>query len=75
MGGSKLGRYKEVPPGSGNYMTIQSYYEDYKRCTPCGCYIQYDGNFCPCCGCKLRVRANNKKYRVLGMMLRGVKRI
>ena len=34
-----------------------------KRCNKCGLFIQWDGFFCPCCGCRLRLKPRNGKYK------------
>jgi hypothetical protein len=37
------------PISSGRYATGQ------KRCQICEMYVKWDGIFCPCCGCRLRI--------------------
>ena len=39
----------QKPVGSGRYATGQ------KRCQICEIFIKWDGIFCPCCGCRLRI--------------------
>ena len=43
-------RHKAYKPyGSGRYAIGQ------KRCQICEIFIKWDGIFCPCCGCRLRI--------------------
>ena len=37
-----------------------------KRCQICGIFIKWDGIFCPCYGCRLRVGPRLFKYKVHG---------
>ena len=34
-----------------------------KRCNECGIFIKWEGIFCPCCGCRLRLKPRNSKYK------------
>jgi len=34
-----------------------------KRCNICEIFIECDGNFCPCCGNKLRTKPRSRKLR------------
>jgi hypothetical protein len=44
-------RHKASGPISyGRYATGQ------KRCQICEIFIKWDGIYCPCCGCRLRIR-------------------
>jgi rRNA maturation endonuclease Nob1 len=47
----------KLPETGGRYANGQ------KRCNVCDEYIFWDGNFCPCCGSRLRLRARNGVYR------------
>jgi hypothetical protein len=47
-------RYKVTKPtDNGRYMVGQ------KRCNSCAIFIRWDGIFCPCCNCRLRVSPRN----------------
>jgi|LWDU01.1.fsa_nt_gi rRNA maturation endonuclease Nob1 len=35
----------------------------FKRCTICAIYIKWEGNYCPCCGVKLKTSPTNNKAR------------
>ena len=39
------------------------YFEGQKRCKPCMLFINWEGIWCPCCGCKLRTMPKHTKYR------------
>lgn len=43
--------------GKGRYSLGQ------KRCNECDLFIKWEGNFCPCCGCRLRLKPRNGKYK------------
>ena len=45
------------PISSGRYATGQ------KRCQTCDLFMHWDGIFCPCCGCRLRVRPRLYKHK------------
>ena len=47
----------KLPAEGGRYANGQ------KRCNVCDEYIIWDGNFCPCCGGRLRLRTRNSTYR------------
>jgi hypothetical protein len=34
-----------------------------KRCQICDLFIKWDGVFCPCCGCRLRIGPRNFKFK------------
>ena len=34
-----------------------------KRCQICEVFIQWDGIWCPCCGCRLRHKPKNRKFK------------
>jgi len=34
-----------------------------KRCRNCETYIQWDGLWCPCCGCMMRAKPRNRKHK------------
>jgi hypothetical protein len=51
-------RYKiNKPCGTGRYSVGQ------KRCNHCNIFVKWDGIFCPCCGCRLRLKPRNGKYK------------
>ena len=53
-------RYKANMPGlGGRYTTGQ------KRCQICDIYIYWQGLFCPCCGCRLRNKPRNRKFKLI----------
>ena len=50
--------HRAMRPSSGRrYLTGQ------KHCQACEIFIKWQGFFCPCCGCRLRNKPRNKKYR------------
>jgi len=52
-------QYKaQKPPNASRYGSGQ------KRCQICEIYLKWDGLFCPCCGCKLRVKPRNRHWKV-----------
>ena len=51
-------RHKASGPISyGRYATGQ------KRCQICEIFIKWDGIFCPCCGCRLRIGPTLYKHK------------
>jgi hypothetical protein len=34
-----------------------------KRCQICAIYMRWDGIWCPCCGCRVRTRPRNSKFK------------
>lgn len=34
-----------------------------KRCNVCEIFLNWDGNWCPCCGMSLRTRPRTSKYK------------
>jgi hypothetical protein len=48
----------QKPVGSGRYATGQ------KRCQMCEMFIKWDGIFCPCCGCRLRIGPRLFKHKI-----------
>ncbi len=51
-------RHKAAKPvGAGRYASGQ------KRCQICELFINWDANFCPCCGYRLRGKPRNLKYK------------
>jgi hypothetical protein len=42
---------------SGRYAT------GHKRCQICDIFIKWDGLFCPCCGCRLRIGPRSFKFK------------
>ena len=46
------------PSGSfGRYATGQ------KRCQICAIFMKWDGLWCPCCGCRVRTKPRNSKFK------------
>ena len=46
------------PSGSfGRYATGQ------KRCQMCAIFMRWDGLWCPCCGCRVRTKPRNSKFK------------
>jgi len=41
-----------------------------KRCTKCGIYVEYDGNFCPCCSFRLRTHRRSSKDKLRNRMIK-----
>jgi hypothetical protein len=39
------------------------YEKGQKRCQTCGIFLNWEGNFCPCCGYRLRGKPRNTKYK------------
>jgi hypothetical protein len=51
-------RHKAHKPfGTGRYATGQ------KRCQICDLFMQSNGMWCPCCGCRLRIRPRLFKHK------------
>jgi hypothetical protein len=51
-------RHKAYKPvGSGRYAIGQ------KRCQICDMFLKWDGIFCPCCGCRLRIGPRLFKHK------------
>jgi hypothetical protein len=52
-------RHKAQKPldHSGRYAAGQ------KRCQICAIYMRWDGMWCPCCGCRVRTRSHNSKFK------------
>ncbi len=44
----------------GNVSTFYGH-KDHKRCSTCTTYIQWSGDYCPCCGCQLRAKPRYRK--------------
>lgn len=60
-------RYKaQKPTGIGRYASGQ------KRCQVCEKFINWGGNYCPCCGYKVRGRPRSRKYKA--KFLAGIKK-
>ena len=52
-------RHKALKPNrGGRYLAGQ------KRCQGCEIYIIWKGNFCPCCGNRLRTKPRNRKFKL-----------
>ena len=43
------------------YKAVGRYINGHKRCQICNLFIKWDGFFCPCCSCRLRVGPRNIK--------------
>jgi hypothetical protein len=41
----------------GRYATGQ------KRCQVCSIFMKWDGAWCPCCGCRVRTKPRNSKFK------------
>jgi hypothetical protein len=41
----------------GRYATGQ------KRCQLCSIFMKWDGLWCPCCGCRVRTKPRNSKFK------------
>jgi rRNA maturation endonuclease Nob1 len=52
--------HKAIKPknGGGRYISGQ------KRCQVCQVYINWKGDFCPCCGYRLRTKPRNRKFKL-----------
>jgi rRNA maturation endonuclease Nob1 len=50
--------HKAMRPSAG-----MRYLKGQKRCQGCQIFINWQGFFCPCCGCRLRNRPRNKKNK------------
>jgi hypothetical protein len=52
-------RHRAQRPASyfGRYATGQ------KRCQVCSIYMKWDGAWCPCCGCRVRTKPRNSKFK------------
>ena len=60
MGNSCSGiciRYKALKTQNGHYFV------GHKRCNYCEIFIKWDGDRCPCCSCKLRIRPRKKSNK------------
>jgi hypothetical protein len=46
----------------GRFKTVSNHYANgQKRCQICELFIKWDGLYCPCCGCRLRIGPRNPK--------------
>jgi hypothetical protein len=52
-------RHRAQKPASyfGRYATGQ------KRCQVCSIFMKWDGTWCPCCGCRVRTKPRNSKFK------------
>jgi len=51
-------RHRAQRPASyGRYATGQ------KRCQVCSIFMKWDGAWCPCCGCRVRTKPRNSKFK------------
>jgi len=57
------------------FSTITRYGTGQKRCQGCEIFINWDGNYCPCCGYKLRVNPRRTKHKEDLQVIRQVTRI
>jgi hypothetical protein len=48
----------------GRYATGQ------KRCQICAIFMRWDGLWCPCCGCRVRTKPRNSKFKQKLKMIR-----
>jgi len=46
-----------------NYKNSGMYILGYKRCSLCDCFMEFEGNNCPCCGYKFRIKPRNRNGR------------
>ena len=64
-------RYKATRSSSSS-----SHYESgHKRCSKCEIFLQWDGNYCPCCGINLRTRPKSTAGRYQLLLVRQSKKI
>lgn len=53
-----------------------SYYETgNKRCSRCEIFMEWEGNYCPCCGIMLRTRPKSTNDRYQLLLVRQSKRL
>ena len=50
----------------GRYATGQ------KRCQLCSIFMKWDGLWCPCCGCRVRTKPRNSKFKQKLKIIRKV---
>lgn len=43
-----------------------------KRCQLCSIFMKWDGLWCPCCGCKVRTKPRNSKFKQKLKIIRKV---
>ena len=53
-------RHKAIKP-----IGRRRYAAGLKRCQVCNIFIKWEGFFCPCCGCRLRTKPRNQKYKLI----------
>ena len=61
-------RHKAMRPSAG-----MRYLKGQKRCQGCQIFINWQGFFCPCCGCRLRNKPRNKKYKYYLILSNNIK--
>ena len=61
-------RHRAQRPASyfGRYATGQ------KRCQVCSIFMKWDGAWCPCCGCRVRTKPRNSKFKQRFKIIRKV---
>ena len=61
-------RHRAQRPASyfGRYATGQ------KRCQVCSIFMKWDGAWCPCCGCRVRTKPRNSKFKQKSKITRKV---
>ena len=47
-----------IPRNGGRYLIGQ------KRCQVCQVFINWNGDFCPCCGYRLRTKPRNRIFKL-----------
>jgi hypothetical protein len=58
-----------------NYKSLKTYVEGAVRCRSCYEFLDWDGNWCPCCKCRVSRRARGRASKSLGDKLNQVVRI
>ena len=61
-------RHKAMRPSTG-----KRYFIGQKRCQGCQIFINWQGFFCPCWGCRLRNKPRNKKYKYYLILSNNIK--
>ena len=59
-------KYREKMPCKGiciRHKDSRGYANGHKRCNHCSLYIKWDGLWCPCCGCRLRMGPRLFKHK------------
>ena len=60
-----------------SYSRKKNFYHDSAncRCSICDIYLKWEGNYCPCCGYRVRRRPRGSHAAIKCQIQRGVKRI